>query len=111
MELFQGTLDLLILRTLPSGENSWARHRKAHPADLPEDLLLVEAGSLYPALHRLEARAPGYKMAGEMASSRSLRLALLAGSVLAAFGQGTMTSPSFEVASVKASDPTTTIFP
>jgi PadR family transcriptional regulator, regulatory protein PadR len=55
IELLQGTLDLLILRTLvpgPSHGHSIARHIQR----TSEDLLKVEAGSLYPALHRLEAK-------------------------------------------------------
>lgn len=55
LELLQGTLDLLILRTLrmgPSHGHAIARHIQRSS----EDLLQVETGSLYPALHRLEAR-------------------------------------------------------
>ena len=55
VELLQGTLDLLILRTLLFG----ATHGHAiakHIQRTSEDLLQVETGSLYPALHRLEAR-------------------------------------------------------
>jgi transcriptional regulator len=55
VELLQGTLDLLILRTLLLGR----RHGHAiakHIQRTSEDLLQVETGSLYPALHRLEAR-------------------------------------------------------
>lgn len=55
MELLQGTLDVLILRTLV-GE---ARHGHAiakYIQRTSEDLLQVETGSLYPALHRLEAK-------------------------------------------------------
>ena len=55
IELLQGTLDLLILRTLlfgPAHGHSIARHIQR----TSEDLLQVETGSLYPALHRLEAR-------------------------------------------------------
>src|SRR5215467_9704252 len=55
MELLQGTLDLLILRTLltgPAHGHAIARHIKR----TSEHLLQVETGSLYPALHRLEAR-------------------------------------------------------
>jgi len=54
VELLQGTLDLLILRTLLAGP----RHGHAiagHIRRTSEDLLQVETGSLYPALHRLEA--------------------------------------------------------
>jgi transcriptional regulator len=55
VELLQGTLDLLILRTLRLGRShghSIAKHIQRSSADL----LQVETGSLYPALHRLEAR-------------------------------------------------------
>ena len=55
VELLQGTLDLLILRTLlagPAHGHAIARHIQR----VSEDLLQVETGSLYPALHRLEAR-------------------------------------------------------
>jgi transcriptional regulator len=54
-ELLQGTLDLLVLRTLLPGRNhghAIARHIRR----TSEDLLQVESGSLYPALHRLEAK-------------------------------------------------------
>jgi len=54
-ELLQGTLDLLILRTLAPGPAhghtiAYAIERRS------EDVLQVEHGSLYPALHRLEDR-------------------------------------------------------
>jgi len=55
VELLQGTLDLLILRTLlvgPAHGHSIAKHIQR----TSEDLLQIETGSLYPALHRLEAR-------------------------------------------------------
>lgn len=55
IELLQGTLDLLILRTLlagPAHGHAIARHIQR----TSEDLLQVETGSLYPALHRLEAK-------------------------------------------------------
>src|SRR5947209_20413789 len=55
MELLQGTLDMIILRTLvlgPSHGHEIARHIQR----VSEDLLQVEHGSLYPALHRLERR-------------------------------------------------------
>jgi transcriptional regulator len=55
VELLQGTLDLLILRTLlfgPAHGHSIARNIR----QTSEELLRVETGSLYPALHRLEAR-------------------------------------------------------
>jgi len=53
--LLQGTLDLLILRTLLGG----ATHGHAiakHIQRTSEELLQVETGSLYPALHRVEAK-------------------------------------------------------
>jgi PadR family transcriptional regulator PadR len=55
IELLQGTLDMLILRTLQWGSQHGhgigqaIRHSSA-------DLLQIERGSLYPALHRLENR-------------------------------------------------------
>ena len=55
LDLLQGTLDLLILRTLLGG----ATHGHAiakHIQRTSEELLQVETGSLYPALHRLEAK-------------------------------------------------------
>jgi PadR family transcriptional regulator PadR len=55
VELLQGTLDLLILRTLLLGKTHGHAIAK-HIQRTSEDLLKVETGSLYPALHRLEAR-------------------------------------------------------
>jgi PadR family transcriptional regulator, regulatory protein PadR len=55
VELLQGTLDLLILRTLLSGPSHGHAIAK-HIQQTSEDLLQVETGSLYPALHRLEAK-------------------------------------------------------
>ena len=55
LELLQGTLDVLILRTLlagPTHGHSIAKHIQR----TSEDVLQVETGSLYPALHRLEAK-------------------------------------------------------
>jgi PadR family transcriptional regulator PadR len=55
VELLQGTLDVLILRTLllgPTHGHAIAKHIQR----TSEDLLQVETGSLYPALHRLEAK-------------------------------------------------------
>jgi len=54
-DLLQGTLDLLILRTLLFGPNHGHAIAK-HIQRTSEDLLQVETGSLYPALHRLEAQ-------------------------------------------------------
>src|SRR5438045_843423 len=52
LELLQGTLDLLILRTLQWGPQHGHGVGQAIRAR-SEDLLQVEHGSLYPALHRL----------------------------------------------------------
>jgi PadR family transcriptional regulator PadR len=55
VDLLQGTLELLLLRTLSAGP----RHGHAiakHIQRTSEELLQVESGSLYPALHRLEAK-------------------------------------------------------
>jgi transcriptional regulator len=53
MELLQGTLDMLILRTLQWGPQHGHGIAQAIRANSGE-LLQVETGSLYPALHRLE---------------------------------------------------------
>src|SRR5947209_20433846 len=53
--LLQGTLDVLILRTLLAGPAHGHAVAK-HIQRTSEDLLQVETGSLYPALHRLEAK-------------------------------------------------------
>jgi PadR family transcriptional regulator, regulatory protein PadR len=55
VELLQGTLDLLILRTLLSGPSHGHAIAK-HIQRTSDDLLQVETGSLYPALHRVEAK-------------------------------------------------------
>ena len=55
LELLQGTLDMLILRTLQWGP----RHGHGIGQNISQqsdELLKVETGSLYPALHRLEKR-------------------------------------------------------
>ena len=52
-DLLQGTLDLLILKTLASGPmHGWGVAQRIHV--LSNDILQVNQGSLYPALHRLE---------------------------------------------------------
>src|SRR5260370_39410268 len=55
VELLQGTLDLLILRTLLAGPTHGHAIAK-HIQRTSGDLLQVETGSLYPGLHRLEAK-------------------------------------------------------
>ena len=54
-ELLQGTLDMLILRTLQWGPQHGHGVGQAIRQS-SADLLLIERGSLYPALHRLESR-------------------------------------------------------
>lgn len=52
-DLVQGTLDLLILRTLATGpRHGWAIAKRIE--QVSSDVLQVTQGSLYPALHRLE---------------------------------------------------------
>lgn len=55
VDLLQGTLDLLILRTLRAGPTHGHAVAK-HIQRTSEDMLQIETGSLYPALHRLEAK-------------------------------------------------------
>jgi PadR family transcriptional regulator PadR len=76
VELLQGTLDLLILRTLVAGPahgHAIARHIQ----QTSEDLLQVETGSLYPALHRLEAKgwiAASWELSSKGKRARFYRL-------------------------------------
>lgn len=52
-DLLQGTLDLLVLKTLQSGpRHGWDIAQRIQ--QVSEDVLRVGQGSLYPALHRLE---------------------------------------------------------
>lgn len=54
-DLLQGTLDLLILKTLALGAtHGWDISQRIQ--QMSEDVLTVNQGSLYPALHRLEAQ-------------------------------------------------------
>ena len=55
LELLQGTLDLLILRALRAeAMHGWAISERIQ--QISQDVLQVNQGSLYPALHRLERR-------------------------------------------------------
>ncbi len=52
-DVLQGTLDLLIMRTIALGPlHGWAIAQRIQ--QISDDLLRVQQGSLYPALHRLE---------------------------------------------------------
>jgi transcriptional regulator len=54
-DMLQGTLDLLVLRTLALGPmHGWGVSQRIQ--QLSSDVLQVNQGSLYPALHRLEHR-------------------------------------------------------
>jgi PadR family transcriptional regulator PadR len=55
IDLPQGTLDLLILRTLALGpEHGWGISERIH--QVSSKVLQIQQGSLYPSLHRLERR-------------------------------------------------------
>jgi len=54
-DLVQGTLDLLILKTIAlEPKHGWAIAKRIQ--QISQDVLLVQQGSLYPALHRLEQK-------------------------------------------------------
>ncbi len=54
LDLLQGTLDLLVLKSLALGPmHGWGISQRIQ--QISEDVLRVNQGSLYPALHRLEA--------------------------------------------------------
>jgi len=76
LALLQGTLDLLILRTLLTGPAHGHAIAK-HIQRTSEELLQVETGSLYPALHRLEAKgwiAPSWELSDKGKRARFYRL-------------------------------------
>src|ERR1700685_2669204 len=55
VDLPQGTLDLLILRTLALGpQHGWGISERVQ--QISSDVLRIQQGSLYPALHRLERK-------------------------------------------------------
>ena len=53
-DILQGTLALLVLRTLATNSRMHGYAMTAHIKRVSADLLRVEEGSLYPALHRME---------------------------------------------------------
>src|SRR5436305_1877108 len=76
IDLPQGTLDLLILRTLSLEPlHGWAVSERIQ--QISSDVLRVQQGSLYPALHRLDGR--GWSLADSIRSRMSAaRLAVSA---------------------------------
>ena len=79
LELLQGTLDLLILRTVLMGPTHGHAIAK-HIQRTSEELLQVETGSLYPALHRLEAKgwiAASWELSEKGKRARFYRLTAL----------------------------------
>ncbi len=70
-ELLQGTLDLLILKTLQTGPaHGWDIAQRIR--QVSGEVLSVNQGSLYPALHRLEAQG---RIASEWGASENNRRA------------------------------------
>ena len=53
-DILQGTLALLVLKTLAAGNRMHGYAITAHIQNVSSQLLLVAEGSLYPALHRME---------------------------------------------------------
>ena len=76
LELLQGTLDLLILRTLVFGPQHGQGIARAIRQS-SEDVLLVEHGALYPALQRLEAQKWISARWGTSANNRKARFYML----------------------------------
>jgi len=69
VDLLQGTLDLLVLRTLLSGPmHGWGISQRI--LQVSEEVLRVNQGSLYPALHRLEEQGWIEAEWGESENSR-----------------------------------------
>ena len=70
-DLLQGTLDLLILKTLAHGSlHGWAISKRIQ--QMSKEALLVTQGSLYPALYRLEDR--GWIVGEEAQSAEGRRI-------------------------------------
>src|SRR5215831_726673 len=72
IDLLQGTLDLLILRTLASGAmHGWGISQRLQ--QISEDVLQVNQGSLYPALYRLEQQGWVASSWGDSENNRRAR--------------------------------------
>jgi PadR family transcriptional regulator PadR len=71
-DLIQGTLDLLILKTVAlEPTHGWAIAKRIQ--QVSRDVLLINQGSLYPALHRLEQQGWLKAQAGQTASGREAK--------------------------------------
>ena len=71
-DLVQGTLDLLILKTVSlEPKHGWAIAKRIQ--QLSREVLQVQQGSLYPALHRLELRGWIKSKPGETETGRRAR--------------------------------------
>lgn len=72
-DLVQGTLDLLILKTISlEPMHGWALAKRIQ--QISEDVLRVQQGSLYPALHRLEQQAWITAQWGETETGRKAKV-------------------------------------
>src|SRR3981189_707482 len=72
-DILQGTLPLLILKTLDSSKRMHGYAITAHIHRVSAQLLRVEEGSLYPALHRLEQEGWGRAEWGQTSTNRDAR--------------------------------------
>jgi PadR family transcriptional regulator PadR len=71
-DLVQGTLDLLILKTISiDPKHGWAIAKRIQ--QISREVLQVQQGSLYPALHRLELRGWIKSKSGETETGRRAR--------------------------------------
>jgi PadR family transcriptional regulator PadR len=72
-DLIQGTLDLLILKTVAlEPSHGWAIAKRIQ--QVSGDILQINQGSLYPALHRLEQQGWLRAQAGRTASGREAKI-------------------------------------
>ena len=98
--ILQGTLVLLVLRTLTSNKRMHGYAMTNHIQRVSADLLRVEEGSLYPALHRMEQQGWLRSEWGMTAKNREARFYALPAQgrkqlVLAAVGYGIVPSDPF----------------
>jgi PadR family transcriptional regulator PadR len=71
-DLIQGTLDLLILKTIAlEPRHGWAIAKRIR--QISGDVLQITQGSLYPALHRLEQQGWIRAQAGQTATGRDAK--------------------------------------